>query len=171
VCTASLISSGITIISNYFHAHLRGRWLASTLIRDGKEVGDIGRQRHYDFKFQNTVNIPGDGIKVLPGTCGYDTTAETGTVVGGLDTNQEMCFNFVEYYPAIESLAYCSSNKLADSLEWQSDCSGTSVNTLFDPSAIPYTSLPKRAETCSSSTRTSFTLVLLAAVALCNIWI
>jgi Copper type II ascorbate-dependent monooxygenase, C-terminal domain len=67
--------------------------------------------------------MPGDRLIT---TCGYDTSAETTTVAGGLATSNEMCFNFIEYYPATTSFFYCQSGKYG-SLGYLSDCSGTVV--------------------------------------------
>jgi hypothetical protein len=94
-------SSGITIVSNGFHAHTRGRWLKTEIIRDGKELSELGSIKHFDFYFQNADQLPAGGRQIFPGdriitTCGYDTKNEVANVYGGLGTDSEMYhFNLI----------------------------------------------------------------------------
>jgi Copper type II ascorbate-dependent monooxygenase, C-terminal domain len=121
--------------------------------------------------------LPPGGRQILPGdrlitTCGYDTSADSTTVTGGHATDNEMCFNFVEYYPEAPALSYCSSGPAYNA--WQSDCSGYfKFNSTVDPVSVTFSELPKRAQVCDALRNsasagfnglfaTAFALVMLA---------
>ncbi len=99
-----------------------------THIRDGVELElPLGRQNYYDWWYQGTSGAPNEmGRKLLPGDrlithCYYDTkNSESwhdrgGTLVSTTDTyfpfgegtDEEMCFNFIAYYPRHPQLTSC----------------------------------------------------------------
>ena len=99
-----------------------------THIRDGVEMElPLGRQNYYDWWYQGTSGTPNEvGRKLLPGDrlithCYYDTeNSESwhdrgGTPVSATDTyfpfgegtDEEMCFNFIAYYPRHPLLTSC----------------------------------------------------------------
>lgn len=85
------------------HMHLYGKKLVTEHYRCGEKIGEIGRIEHYEFDNQQTyvLNPP---VKILPGdalltTCTYETTSVETDVAGGEETTEEMCDNYLGYYP------------------------------------------------------------------------
>lgn len=94
------------------HAHLTGRKLWTTQYRSGVQLGDVNRDEHYSPHWQHlqqlrpTVHVkPGD---VLVTTCVYDTRRRSKVTFGGYGITDEMCVNYIYYYPASE-LEVCKS--------------------------------------------------------------
>jgi hypothetical protein len=87
-CTQKLFPvEGITVITNIFHAHLRGRSMTTDIIRDGKQLEKLGEMKHYSFYYQSPSFLPPGGRKIMPGdrlitTCHYDTSGDTEQVFG-----------------------------------------------------------------------------------------
>lgn len=52
------------------------------------------------------MSIKGDALLT---TCYYDTTLEDRVVLGGFTADDEMCVNYVQYYPATD-LQVCKSS-------------------------------------------------------------
>jgi hypothetical protein len=158
-CTARSHFSNLTLISNFFHAHKRANWLLTQHIRDSIQLPDIGKISHYDMSFQN-IKMLANPIPILPGdrlitTCGYDTSQDSTYTHGGLSSNDEMCFNFVEYYPARKDseITYCSSNNhYRSDNSWESHCGeSNSILLNYDPTSIGFKPLPERFNQCSSA--------------------
>ncbi|KAK6033761.1 copper type II ascorbate-dependent monooxygenase domain protein [Ostertagia ostertagi] len=105
-CTSKLPSEGIYIFGSQLHAHLSGRKLFTSHYRQGVKVGEINRDNHYSPHWQHIVQIrpyvhvlPGD---VLSTTCVYDTLPKSGVTLGGYGIDEEMCVNYLYYFPASE---------------------------------------------------------------------
>jgi hypothetical protein len=103
-CTASNFPcEGITVFGNTFHTHLAGVALTLRHYRGGQEIMPVFDQElTYDFNFQDIRSI--GPRKVMPGDalvleCVYQTINNTGALVGGLATTDEMCLSFLNYYP------------------------------------------------------------------------
>ncbi len=94
----------ITIFQSWPHMHQLGKALRST-VETGANSQVLADVTDYDFDYQLTY--PNDQIVVDVGdsvrtTCTWENT--TGSSVGfGEDTGDEMCFNFVAYYPRVEA--------------------------------------------------------------------
>lgn len=61
---------------------------------------------YFDFNYQNEDYVPFSRRQILPGdrlitTCVWDTSSDTSTVRGGVSSNNEMCIQFLEYYPVM----------------------------------------------------------------------
>lgn len=96
-------NSNITVFANLPHTHLAGRQVFSKIVRNGKEVNFISNSKYYDFNYQYTEYLQ-NPVHMFPGDeyilkCVYNTEGRTKTTTGGLGTNDEMCLNFVWYYP------------------------------------------------------------------------
>jgi len=94
------------------HAHLLGRQLFTEQYRDGYFIGYLGRDLNYDFSRQgftpiNGVMKPGDGFIHH---CIYDSTNKTAPTFSGPSTEDEMCINFVLYYPEVKEKPFCFSS-------------------------------------------------------------
>jgi len=71
--------------------------------RCGELIGEIGNVDPYKFDNQQTYNLQ-KPIKFLPGDmliteCEYDTSTSEVSIVGGEETTDEMCLNFIGVYP------------------------------------------------------------------------
>lgn len=104
----------ITIFAHLPHTHLAGRSLYSKVIRNKKEVEYIGNNKYYDFNYQyvNFLKKPvvmrrGDELSV---NCIYSTLNRNRSVVSGLATHDEMCLDFLWYYPKSSTFNDCYDN-------------------------------------------------------------
>jgi hypothetical protein len=108
-CTESLTTSQldhpIHVFASFLHAHEIGVAITSEQYRGGDLLTEIASQVPYDFntqQFQPTDVLirPGDEIETR---CTYDSTGREGQTVGGVASRDEMCINFMMYYPRIRS--------------------------------------------------------------------
>ena len=118
-CTENWPSEGITAFSVFHHMHQRGRNTRVQIIRDGKEIDPLSSLQNFEYGYQFSKAL--DQVKLLPGdklitTCEYDTTGDTEPVPGGQSSQDEMCFAWVDYYPANEVLM-CSQRMVESSSE------------------------------------------------------
>ncbi|XP_003941430.1 dopamine beta-hydroxylase [Saimiri boliviensis] len=112
-CTQlALPPSGIHIFASQLHTHLAGRKVVTVLVRDGLEWEVVNQDNHYSPLFQEirmlkkVVSVhPGD---VLITSCTYNTEDREQATVGGFGIKEEMCVNYVHYYPQTE-LELCKS--------------------------------------------------------------
>lgn len=108
-CTAKFIpSTGVKILANAFHMHQVGAAMWTQHIRNGTEIQPLGNMTHWDFNFQSaqrtdSVLYPGDSLIT---TCVYNTVGKDTVTRGGEGSDNEMCFNFVYYYPKTP-LTFC----------------------------------------------------------------
>nr|XP_048679199.1 dopamine beta-hydroxylase isoform X1 [Caretta caretta] len=112
-CTqVALPPAGIHIFASQLHTHLTGRKVATILSREGREREVVNADNHYSPHFQEirmlkkVVSVfPGD---VLTTTCMYNTEDRNQATVGGFSITDEMCVNYVHYYPQTQ-LELCKS--------------------------------------------------------------
>jgi hypothetical protein len=102
-CTGRWPSEGITAVSVFHHMHFRGRNARVQIIRDGKELAPLSSLRDFEYGYQFSKSL--EEVKLLPGdkfitTCEYNTMNDTEPVPGGQSSEDEMCFAWVDYYPA-----------------------------------------------------------------------
>lgn len=112
-CTQmALQDSGIHIFASQLHTHLTGRKVVTVLARDGQERKVVNRDNHYSPHFQE-IRMLKKVVTVYPGdvlitSCTYNTENKTLATVGGFGILEEMCVNYVHYYPQTE-LELCKS--------------------------------------------------------------
>ncbi|XP_078082262.1 dopamine beta-hydroxylase [Mustelus asterias] len=112
-CTQqSLPPSGIHIFASQLHTHLAGTKVKTVLVQGGTEVDIVNADGHYSTHFQEIRLLPKE-ITVLPGdvlitSCTYNTEDRSHVTVGGFGINEEMCVNYVHYYPQTQ-LELCKS--------------------------------------------------------------
>uniref|UniRef100_A0AC35FG63 DOMON domain-containing protein n=1 Tax=Panagrolaimus sp. PS1159 TaxID=55785 RepID=A0AC35FG63_9BILA len=111
-CTQKLPEEGITIFGTQLHAHETGRKLWTSHFRNGVKIGEVNRDNHYTHHWQHIMALQ-KPVKVLPGdvlttTCVYDTADKKEFVFGGYEINNEMCLNYIYYYPVSE-IEVCKS--------------------------------------------------------------
>eukprot|EP00039_Didymoeca_costata_P020213 m.340476 g.340476 ORF g.340476 m.340476 type:complete len:901 (-) comp19325_c0_seq1:91-2793(-) len=109
-CTNLQVKEKITIISHILHMHKKGVMM-ETLHYRGDNLLNTAKIEFYDYATQgslytNTTALPGDSFVTR---CYYKTD---GSVQMGLASSQEMCIDFVSYYPRQASLGgYCGLNR------------------------------------------------------------
>jgi hypothetical protein len=101
-----LPSEGVTVYASFLHAHERGRRLWTSHLRNGQLIGTIGNNQNYDFNLQKVQSLPPTIVKrgdAFITYCNYDTSADENTTIWGENTENEMCFNFLYYYPILNA--------------------------------------------------------------------
>ncbi|XP_071450350.1 dopamine beta-hydroxylase [Hetaerina americana] len=112
-CTAVAVPpEGIVVFASQLHTHLTGVRVVTRHVRDGRELPEMNRDDHYSTHFQE-IRMLKRRVRVLPGdalltTCWYTTTDRHNVTLGGFSISDEMCVNYVHYYPKI-SLEVCKS--------------------------------------------------------------
>ncbi|XP_076454775.1 dopamine beta-hydroxylase-like [Babylonia areolata] len=113
-CTeAGLPPSGVTAFASQLHTHLTGKRVRTRHLRAGVELPEINRDDHYSPHYQEIRRLPFPRV-VLPGdelvtSCDDSTLDRDHVTVGGLSIQQEMCVNYVHYYPRVQ-LEVCKSS-------------------------------------------------------------
>jgi hypothetical protein len=97
-----LPGGSIKVIRGWPHMHLLGVAQNTLVTRNGAQMADLGSTTTYSF--QNQIGYPLDatlqtGDKITT-RCVYNNTTDS-TVSYGENTQAEMCYNFVTYYPRI----------------------------------------------------------------------
>ncbi|KAI8852894.1 PHM/PNGase F domain-containing protein [Chytridium lagenaria] len=113
-CTSKFPGS-ITVLSSGVHMHNLGFNQTTQRIRNGKELSPLSVRRFYDFNYQGQVPIiDPDSRTLLPGDSLITTSAyiptqglRNTTTRFGESTNDEMAFNFIQYYPKFPAVEYC----------------------------------------------------------------
>ncbi|KAL2101939.1 hypothetical protein ACEWY4_003700 [Coilia grayii] len=112
--TSKLFETGadLQVFAAALHTHLAGRKVRVGHYRDGKQLGFMALEEHYNFEFQQVKNLGktktvemGDTLLV---ECTYDTSNRTGFSWTGFSTQNEMCLAFIFYYPA-SNISNCLS--------------------------------------------------------------
>lgn len=116
-CTKRWPAGGITAVAVFHHMHQRGRNAKVQIVRDGKEIAALSSLRGFEYGYQYAKSL--NEVKLLPGdkfitTCEYDTSKDTKPVPGGIASKDEMCFAWLDYYPANQVLA-CTEYELGSS--------------------------------------------------------
>eukprot|EP00794_Sanderia_malayensis_P020379 gene20379-22388_t len=102
----------LNIFASFPHAHTAGQSIRTVQVRNGVALDDVIRDDNYDFDFQQTYVLnkflkfkAGDELFTF---CHYNTSKRKYATVGGLGTTDEMCLNFIMYYPRV-NLTSCAS--------------------------------------------------------------
>jgi len=109
------VGGELTVFASMLHAHLAGREIWTDHFRqkeDGTyvQIEDMNHNIYYDFNLQEyTIFDPPH--KILPTDalvtyCVYNTMDRNYTTYFGLSTAEEMCLNFIAYYP-LSDWGYC----------------------------------------------------------------
>ncbi|MGH0122748.1 UNVERIFIED_CONTAM: hypothetical protein FKN15_007079 [Acipenser sinensis] len=109
---AALPAGGIHIFASQLHTHLTGTAVRTMLLRDGREVETVNVDNHFSTHFQE-IRMLKKMVTVLPGdvlltACTYNTQDREKATVGGFGILEEMCVNYIHYYPHTE-LELCKS--------------------------------------------------------------
>ncbi|KAG7308475.1 hypothetical protein JYU34_005685 [Plutella xylostella] len=120
-CTGvGLPEQGIVVFGSQFHTHLTGVAVWTRHVRQGVELSLLNRDMHYSTHFQE-IRLLHHPVRVLPGdfletTCLYRTLDKVNATIGGHAITDEMCVNYLHYYPATE-LEVCKSAVANEALE------------------------------------------------------
>ncbi|TKR81483.1 hypothetical protein L596_015346 [Steinernema carpocapsae] len=105
-CTEKFSYDGIFVFASQLHAHLTGRKLWTSHYRNGVKLGEINRDNHYSPHWQHIQHfdkqkriLPGDTLMT---TCVYETRKKNVFTLGGYGIEDEMCVNYLHYYPAMQ---------------------------------------------------------------------
>ena len=114
-CTgAGLPGSGVTVFGSQLHTHGAGRAVETSVIRRDSGVEElVNRDPHYSTHFQEIRTLE-KSVKVRPGDalvtrCSYDTRDRGNITLGGFGFTEEMCVNYIHYYPR-QDLEICKSS-------------------------------------------------------------
>eukprot|EP00795_Rhopilema_esculentum_P003452 gene3452-1831_t len=99
----ALKGNEVNFFASFPHAHVLGRAIWTKIIRNGKEVVEVLRDNNYDFDYQ--------GDEVI-NYCRYNSIGRQNATFGGESTKEEMCFNFIMYYPNVD-LGSCTSSAVS----------------------------------------------------------
>ncbi|KAL4219402.1 hypothetical protein ACF0H5_021982 [Mactra antiquata] len=113
-CTkVGLPYGGIYVYASQLHTHLTGRRVYTKHVRYGKELPELNRDNHYSPHFQEIRRLTRP-VHVLPGdalvtTCEDRTLEKANATIGGFAITDEMCVNYIHYYP-LTNLEVCKSS-------------------------------------------------------------
>ncbi|RWS27720.1 Dopamine beta-hydroxylase-like protein [Leptotrombidium deliense] len=110
---AGLPPDGITIFASQLHTHLTGIRVYTRHVREGKELDELNRDNYYSTHFQE-IRILKRPVHFVPGdalinVCEYDTQLRENITLGGYGIKDEMCVNYMHYYPKT-TLEVCKSS-------------------------------------------------------------
>ncbi|KAI8898983.1 PHM/PNGase F domain-containing protein [Globomyces pollinis-pini] len=126
-CTSrvgAIPEDGINLLASQLHMHKRGVAGGTRHIRGDTELESFPNMEYFDFDFQMYLYGTKHQPKLLPGdrfitNCTWDNTENDDYVYGGLSSEEEMCFHFIEYYPAIEYFPSCLLVKQKDDIKFK----------------------------------------------------
>uniref|UniRef100_A0A9J7XYZ0 Dopamine beta-hydroxylase n=1 Tax=Cyprinus carpio carpio TaxID=630221 RepID=A0A9J7XYZ0_CYPCA len=115
-CTQTALPvGGVHIFASQLHTHLAGLGVRTVLVRGGREV-DLSAKPHLimcDPCFVRLSTPQGDALVTK---CTYNTEDRNKATVGGFGIMEEMCVNYVHYYPRTQ-LELCKSHVDTDYLQ------------------------------------------------------
>ena len=110
--TSANFGGPLNVIATWLHAHDIGSVLWGEVVpAGGGDSFELGREDPYYFDNQTFKPIPPDTL-LMPGDevrthCVYDNSGNNNPVTGGPLTQDEMCINFVLYYPKSDAFDEC----------------------------------------------------------------
>uniref|UniRef100_A0A8C5H6L5 Dopamine beta-hydroxylase n=1 Tax=Gouania willdenowi TaxID=441366 RepID=A0A8C5H6L5_GOUWI len=113
-CTkTALPPRGIFVFASQLHTHLAGRAVRTVLVRGDKEIELVQEDQHFSTHYQ-TIRVLRNMVNVLPGDvlvtkCTFNTEDRSKPTVGGFGIMEEMCVNYIHYYPRTQ-LELCKSH-------------------------------------------------------------
>ncbi|KAK6194755.1 hypothetical protein SNE40_000322 [Patella caerulea] len=104
---------GINIFASQLHTHLTGKRVWTKHVRNGRELPEVNRDNHYSPHFQE-VRVLRHVANILPGDaliteCEDSTLSRSNVTYGGFSIREEMCVNYIHYYPKVD-LEVCKSS-------------------------------------------------------------
>eukprot|EP00058_Branchiostoma_floridae_P002540 XP_002588028.1 hypothetical protein BRAFLDRAFT_123333 [Branchiostoma floridae] len=106
------VGERIHVFGNMPHAHLLGRKMRTSVIRDGVETV-LSQDNNYDFNLQYVRMLDQEFIiqkgDTIMTECTYNSAHKNQAVYGGLGTDNEMCESILFYYPRMDMI-FCDSS-------------------------------------------------------------
>ena len=104
-------AKGVFFVYGYLmQIHLIGKEIETRLFRNGTQVGMV-ENREWDFNRQDQIRLETEVAihkgDVFTTKCIYDSSKRTQVTNGGLPSTDEMCFNFVSFYPKKNGISHC----------------------------------------------------------------
>ncbi|CAH8631929.1 unnamed protein product [Dicrocoelium dendriticum] len=99
----ALPSSGIYVFASQLHTHSRGRAVVTYHLRGIERLRDLNKEDNYSAHYQpirqlRTLVHVKQGDTLIT-KCTYSTINVTHVVFGGIGQYDEMCVNYIFYYP------------------------------------------------------------------------
>lgn len=113
-CTnVGLPDNGITVFASQLHTHLTGRKVWTSVLRNGQVKEILNSDYHYSPMFQE-IRFLDKPVQVMPGdtlvnTCEYNTRSRKNMTFGGFAITDEMCVNYMHYYP-VSAIEVCKTS-------------------------------------------------------------
>mmetsp|Transcript_17059 Transcript_17059/g.22328 ORF Transcript_17059/g.22328 Transcript_17059/m.22328 type:complete len:615 (-) Transcript_17059:1887-3731(-) len=108
LCTKRRLKSSVHVFASFLHMHAYGKEIYTT--KNSRE-NIVNKVDFWNYRFQQIANVsytinPGDSLHTH---CTYDTSRRNETVLFGLRSTDEMCMDFVFYYPRMPNWAFCGN--------------------------------------------------------------
>jgi hypothetical protein len=113
-CTSQM-PGDINIFGFISHGHLTAASVMTDLQNPDGQVEQLGEKRfHFNYQVTRLLNPPIVAKKGFNATttCMYNSSMKTNVTNGGEETADEMCYNFILYYPKENGLAFCMDDEL-----------------------------------------------------------
>jgi len=110
-CTSAW-TSPLNVLGVFHHMHFLGKNMEISVERDGQNLGPVRKEIYFDYKHQSVTDpvaairqlLPGDMLKA---SCSFDTSSVSADFVEiGEESDKEMCFGTIFYYPRQATDAY-----------------------------------------------------------------
>ncbi|KAI8468984.1 MAG: PHM/PNGase F domain-containing protein [Monoraphidium minutum] len=113
-CTSQRLQKPVTMLHQGYHMHGIGKSAVTRRFRDGAELRPLYEQRFFDYGYQSLLPVPKGSEILHPGerlefTCTFDSLGRTNVTRMGPATDDEMCFHWIYYYPAVPNFGVCST--------------------------------------------------------------
>ncbi|CAH8874731.1 unnamed protein product [Trichobilharzia szidati] len=111
--------NGIFVFASQLHTHATGIKVVTHHLRNGTRLPDLNRDNYYSPHFQEIRQLY-EQVQIKPGdslitACTYNTNEREQVTFGGLGIRDEMCLNYIFYYPKV-NLELCKSDVTRESL-------------------------------------------------------
>eukprot|EP01080_Neovahlkampfia_damariscottae_P009850 gene9850-2173_t len=114
ICQNSCSTDKIFLFGYLLHMHLIGSEIETRIHRNGREIKVI-ELKDWDFDRQEQVALeeefPIYKDDLFFTKCNYNSMSRTNVTRGGLPSTDEMCYNFLSYYPKNNGPAHCYGHR------------------------------------------------------------
>jgi len=149
----------LNVISTGIHMHTMGQSAYTQQIRNGVELPRLTDLKFYDFQFQGAATTK-NGTVIMPGDllihhCDWDSVGTNQVTTYGESTTNEMCYNFISYYPKILINECISVNTSYAGINVNVFCTDTNTKAvladIINYDTEKYIALPPVVTNCSAS--------------------
>uniref|UniRef100_A0A7S0X0H6 DOMON domain-containing protein n=1 Tax=Chlamydomonas leiostraca TaxID=1034604 RepID=A0A7S0X0H6_9CHLO len=172
-CTSRL-PANLTMTYAWYHMHGAGSTISVRHVRGANETQPLGGKRYWSLAYQGMSQILPESRTLVPGdslltTCTYNTTGRQGTTSWGYGAQDETCYAFVYYYPAVPTWTECIQDPRVPvascrlpATQPTSDISATNVSRLVMARAVASAALAAVAKSPATPAVTATTANLTA---------